>query len=101
MCLFYLVAKQVDITSNHIERLMPEYLLQLEYIGAILHAHFSECMAKSMRTTSYVINTSHASIFRNSTTDAIAIHLLVILRNNKPIDGRIEIGRASSRDRRG
>src|SRR5690625_7397418 len=89
MSLFYLVIKQVDITSTHIERLMPQFLLQLEYLGDILHSHFSECMAKSMRTTSYVINTSHASIFRNSTTDAIAIHLLVILRNKKPIDGRI------------
>src|SRR5690625_1716805 len=89
MCLFYLVSKQLDITSNHIDQRTPQFLLQLEYTGDILHAHFSECTAKSMRTTSYVINTSHASIFRNSTTDAIAIHLLVILRNKKPIDGRI------------
>src|SRR5699024_7866307 len=86
--LLHVISQHIDVSPNHIHRFMSENPLQRKYIRSILYAHLGESVAKCMRTTSHILNISHAPILGDSPTNAISIHLLVIVRNKEPIDGR-------------
>src|SRR5699024_2981463 len=58
------------------------------YIRSILYAHLSESVTKSMRGTSNIFDISHTPILGDSAANAISIHLLVVMRNEKPFDRR-------------
>src|SRR5690625_385016 len=89
MRLLDVIPVHIDISSHHIHRLMPENTLQRKYIRSILYGHLSESMAESVWRTSDVIYAGHATILGNPAANAIPIHLLVVVRNKKPIDGRM------------
>src|SRR5699024_2109129 len=89
MRLLDVIPIHVDVSSHHIHRLMPEYALQRKYIRAVLYRHLRESMAESMGRTSDVIYAGHAPILGDSAANAIPIHLFVVMRNKKPIDGRM------------
>src|SRR5699024_5653170 len=89
MRLLDVIPIHVDISPHHNHRLMPENTLQRKYIRAILNGHLRESMAESMGRTSDVIYASHAPILGDSAANAIPIHLLVVVRNKKPLDGRM------------
>lgn len=54
MLLLYIICEKVNVSTDHIERSMSEYLLQLEYPCSILNAHLRKGMSESMRATSYI-----------------------------------------------
>src|SRR5699024_5932627 len=89
MRLLDVIPVHINISSHHIHRLMPENTLQRKYIRSILYGHLSESMAESVWRTSDVIYTGHASILGDASANAIPIHLLVVVRNKKPIDRRM------------
>src|SRR5699024_8803908 len=89
MRLLDVIPIHVDVSSHHIHRLMPENALQRKYIRSILYGHLTESMPESMGRTSDVIYAGHASILGDASANAIPIHLFVVMRNKKPIDGRM------------
>src|SRR5690625_5274406 len=89
MSLLDVIPVHIDIYPHHIHRLMPENTLQRKYIRAILYGHLRESMTESMGRTSDVIYAGHASMLGDASANAIPIHLLVVMRNKKPIDGRM------------
>src|SRR5699024_7819146 len=89
MSLLDVIPVHIDISPHHIHRLMPEDTLQRKYIRAILYGHLRESMAESMGRTSDVIYAGHAPVLGDPATNAVPIHLLVVMRNKKPIDRRM------------
>src|SRR5690625_276506 len=88
MRLLHVISEHIDVSPHHIHRFMSENPLQRKYVRSILYAHLGESVAKCMRTTSHILNISHAPILGDSPTNAISIHLLVVMRNKKPFDRR-------------
>lgn len=62
MLLFYVVRGKVNVCPDHIKRSMSEYLLKLEYPGAVLNAHLSKGMSERMRTATYILYTRLLSV---------------------------------------
>src|SRR5690625_2243979 len=89
MRLLDVIPVHINVSPHHIHRLMPENTLQRKYIRAILYGHLSESMTESVGRTSDVIYASHAAVLGDSATNAISIHLLVVVRNKKPFDRRM------------
>src|SRR5699024_80443 len=63
-----------------------DYLRHRDELGAIFDGHLGERMPERMRTASNVINTRHSAIFNRSPANAVAVHLLIIMRNKKVIN---------------
>src|SRR5699024_2787108 len=89
MRLLHVISEHIDVSPNHIHRFMSENPLQRIYIRSILYSHLSESVTKSMRGTSNIFVISHIPILGDAATNAISIHLLVVVRNKKPFDRRI------------
>src|SRR5690625_875888 len=89
MRMLNVIPVHINVSPHHIHRLMPENTLQRKYIRAILYGHLRESMTESMGRTSDVIYAGHAAVLGNPAANAIPIHLLVVMRNKKPLDRRI------------
>src|SRR5690625_4352239 len=76
-----ILAKHIDVATDHIKRFMAEYLLWRKQVRPILYRHFCKSVSKGMRRTSDVSNARLPTVFFDAPPYAVAIHLLVIDRD--------------------